>query len=70
MSCVQLVLSLNHVHSETSPNRHSMVVKNVEVEGCRIMEGLLPNFNIMTVPHEMVGLERMLDYRGFTVLLQ
>ena len=24
-------------------------------------------FNMVTVPHKMVGLERMLDYRGFTV---
>ena len=28
------------------------------------MECLLPYLNMMTVPHIMVGLERMLDYRG------
>ena len=28
------------------------------------MEGLLSNFNMVTIPHEMVGLERMSDYRG------
>ena len=31
------------------------------------MEGLLPYFNMVTVPHKMVRLERMSDYRGFTV---
>ena len=28
------------------------------------MEGLLPHFNMVTVPHRTVGLERMSDYRG------
>ena len=28
------------------------------------MECLLPYFNVVTVPHNMVGLERMSDYRG------
>ena len=28
------------------------------------MECLLPYLNMVTVPHIMVGLERMLDYRG------
>ena len=28
------------------------------------MECLLPYFSMVTVPHIMVGLERMLDYRG------
>ena len=28
------------------------------------MEGLLPYFNMVTVPHKMVELERMSDYRG------
>ena len=32
------------------------------------MECLLPYLSMVTVPHIMVGLERMLDYRGFTVL--
>ena len=31
------------------------------------MEFLLPYFNMVTVPHEMVRLERMSDYRGSTV---
>ena len=33
------------------------------------MECLLPYLSMVTVPHIMVGLERMLDYRGFTVPL-
>ena len=37
---------------------------NVGLGGCRIMECLLPYLSIVTVPHIMVGLERMLDYRG------
>ena len=28
------------------------------------MECLLPHFSMVTVPHIMVGLERMLGYRG------
>ena len=28
------------------------------------MECLLPYFNMVTVPHQTVGLERMSDYRG------
>ena len=28
------------------------------------MECLLPHYCMVTVPHIMVGLERMLDYRG------
>ena len=28
------------------------------------MECLLPYLSVVTVPHVMVGLERMLDYRG------
>ena len=28
------------------------------------MERLLPYLSMVTVPHIMVGLERMLDYRG------
>ena len=28
------------------------------------MECLLPYLSMVTVPHIMVGLERMLDYRG------
>ena len=31
------------------------------------MECLLAYFNMVTVPRKMVRLERMLDYRGFTV---
>ena len=37
---------------------------NVGLGGCWIMECLLPYLNMVTVPHIMVGLERMLDYRG------
>ena len=37
---------------------------NIGLEGCWIMECLLPYLSKVTVPHIMVGLERMLDYRG------
>ena len=37
---------------------------NVRLGGCRIMECLLPYISMVDVPHKMVGLERMLDYRG------
>ena len=37
---------------------------NVRLGGCQITECLLPYFNMVTALHEMVGLERMLDYRG------
>ena len=38
---------------------------NVGLEGCWILECLLPYLCMVTVPHIMVGLERILDYRGF-----
>ena len=31
------------------------------------MECLLPYFNMVAVPHKIIGLGRMSDYRGFTV---
>ena len=37
---------------------------NVGLGGCWIIECLLPYLSMVTVPHIMVGLERMLDYRG------
>ena len=37
---------------------------NVGLAGCWIMECLLLYLCMVTVPHIMVGLERMLDYRG------
>ena len=37
---------------------------NVGLEGCWTMECLLPYLCMVTVPHIMVGLERMLDYMG------
>ena len=37
---------------------------NVGLGGCWITECLLRYLCIVTVPHIMVGLERMLDYRG------
>ena len=53
------------VYSETSLIRHSMGSENnVGLGGCLIMECLLPYFNMVTVPHKMVRLERMLDDRG------
>ena len=54
-----------HDYSETSLIRHSMGPENnVGLGGCWIMECLLPYLCMVTVPHIMVGLERMLDYRG------
>ena len=52
-------------YSETSLIRHSMGPENnVGLRGCWIMECLLPYLFMVTVPLIMVGLERMLDYRG------
>ena len=52
-------------YSETSLIRHSMGTENnVGLGGCWSMECLLPYLCMVTVPHIMVGLERMLDYRG------
>ena len=56
-----------HKYSETSLIQHSMGPENnVGLGGCWIMECLLPYLCMVTVPHIMVGLERMLqlDYRG------
>ena len=57
---------MNIYYSETSLIRHSMgPEKNVGLRGCWIMECLLPYLCMVTVPHIiMIGLERMLDYRG------
>ena len=55
----------NMNYSENSLIRHSMGPENnVGIGGCWIMECLLPYLCMVTVPHIMVGLERMLDYRG------
>ena len=55
-------------YSETSLIRHSMGPENnVGLGGYWIMEYLLPYLCMVTVPRIMVGLERMLDYRGFAV---
>ena len=35
-----------------------------DYRGCRIIQCFLVQSNMVTVPHNMVGLERMLDYRG------
>ena len=52
-------------YSESSLIRHSMGPENnVGLGGCWIMDCLLPYFCMVTVPHIMVRLERMLDYRG------
>ena len=37
---------------------------NVGLGGCWITECLLPYLSMVAVTHIMVGLERMLDYRG------
>ena len=53
------------LYSETSLIRHSTGPENnVGLGGCWIMECLLPYLCVVTVPHILVGLERMLDYRG------
>ena len=53
------------MYIETSLIRHSMGPENnVGLGGCWIMECLLPYLCMVTVPHIVVGLERMLDYRG------
>ena len=50
---------------ETSLIRHSMGPENnVGLGGCWIMECLVPYLSMVTVPHIMVRLERMLDYKG------
>ena len=52
-------------YSETSLIRHSMGPENnIGLGRCWIMECLLPYLCMVTVSHIMVGLERMLDYRG------
>ena len=52
-------------YSETSLIRHSMGPENnIGLGGCWIMECLLPYLSMVTVPHIMVGLERMSNYRG------
>ena len=58
-------IGYEHMYSETSLIRHSMGPENnVGLGGCWIMECLLPYLCMVTVPHIMVGLKRMLDYRG------
>ena len=53
------------MYSETSLIGHSMRPENnVGLGGCWIMEYHLPYLCMVTVPDIMVGLERMLDYRG------
>ena len=55
----------NRKYSEISLIQHSMGPENnVGLGGCWIMECLLPYLCMVTVPHIMVGLQRMLDYRG------
>ena len=52
------------MYSEISLIRHSMGPENnVGLGGSWIMECLLPYLSMVTVPHIMVGIERMLDYR-------
>ena len=60
-----LAFAPNTCYSETSLIQHSMGPENnVGLGGCWIMECLLPYLCMVTVPHIMVRLERMLDYRG------
>ena len=52
-------------YNETSLIRHSVEPENnVGLGGCWIMVCLLSYLCMVTVPHIMVGLERMLGYRG------
>ena len=65
--CTHITLTVASVNmfSETSLIRHSMGPESsVRLGGCRITEWLLAYFTMVTVPHEMVKFERMLDYRG------
>ena len=55
------------MYSETSPIRHSMGPENnVGLGSCWIMECPSPYLCMVAqaVPHIMVGLDRLLDYRG------
>ena len=63
--CKQKTGGVEIWYSETSLIRHSLEPENiVGLGGCWIIECLLPYLCMVTVPHIMVGLERMLDYRG------
>ena len=54
-------------YSKTSLIRHSMrLERKVGLGGCQITECLLAYISMVTVPHKMVGLERISDYRGST----
>ena len=35
-----------------------------DYRGCRIIQCFLVQSNMVSVPHNMVGLERILDYKG------
>ena len=60
-----IVTQLKRLYSETYQIRPSMGPENiVGLGGCWIMECLLPYLCMVTVAHILVGLERMLDYRG------
>ena len=53
------------MYSGTSLIRHSMGPENnVGLRDCQITECLSPYFSMVTVPHKMVGVEGMSDYRG------
>ena len=60
-----MLVQYNIIYSETSLIRHSMGPENnVGLGGCWIIKCLLTYIYMVAVPHIMVGLERMLDYRG------
>ena len=64
-SLIRMYMQMYYVYSETTLIRHSMGPENnVGLGDCWIMECLLPYLCMVTVPHILVGLERMLDYRG------
>ena len=57
-----VIIIVFFMYSETSLIRHSMGPENnVGLGGCWIMECLLPYLCMVTVPHIMVRLERMLS---------
>ena len=65
VKCMIMPMHWGYMYSETSLIRPSMGPENnVGLGGCWIMECLLPYLCMVTVPHIMVGLERMLDDRG------
>ena len=65
VATIMTILITTSMYSETSLIRHSLGPENnVGLGGRWIMECLLPYLRMVTLSRIMVGLERMLDYRG------